>query len=186
MQNIIKGINTFFGTGSGTASVTIPQESGQIVCQRLGWDSAATGTLVIYRGSYRCKANAAVAADTTLVIKTDAAGKVEGYTPTTSDYVLVNNSTSGATRWYLASISSVAAVSSSTRSLGLGGAVTCAADDAIFIVSNSLGDIISMATAAESVRDIYYAFCSRRGMPVHLLLTATGTDRIFGMYTVQD
>ena len=184
MQTLSK--HNLFGSGTTTASFTLPPGVGQIVCTRLGWDGPAAGTLAIYVASFKCKANAAVATSTALTIKTDASGYVEGYTPTSSDYVIVNNSTSGTTRWYLASISVVAAVSSSTRLLTLASNVVCAASDSIYIVSNSLGDIITFTIASESVRNVQDAFVGRRGLPVHILMSATGTNRFNGVYEIQD
>jgi hypothetical protein len=63
-------------------------------------------------------ANAAVSAATTLVVKTDASGYIGGAVISTSDMILVFNTTTKA--WVYSTISSVAAVSSSTVSLGLG------------------------------------------------------------------
>lgn len=182
MNTTEKGM--FFASGTDTAAVTIPPSIGQIVCTRLGWDGPAAGTLGIYRPDVKGRANAAVSAASTLVIKTDAAGYVEGFTPTTDDYVLVQNSTSGGTAWYLQKISSVAAVSSSTRSLGLAGNVTCLADDFVYICRAA--NIVTMAVASESVRNLYDAFCSFRGHPVHLLQAATGANRVFGSFDVMD
>ena len=167
----------FSVTGTNTASVTIPSDH-RIICTRLGWDSPGAGTLVLYRASYRTKANAAVSNSTTLVIDTDASGTCEGYTITTNDYVLVSNDSGTGTAWYLQSVSTVGAVSSSTRSLVLGGAIYCSADAAVYIVPAA--QITTWTTAAESVRNIQDAFCSFKAYPVHLLLTATGTCRFNG------
>jgi len=177
-------LGMFYGTGSGTAKATIGAEVGQIVCARMAYTSAAAGTLVIYRPDIAARANAAVSASATLVIKTDATGYVEGYTPTTSDYVLVGNSTTSGTTWYLQSISSVAGVSSSTRSLGLGGNIYCAADDFVFICKAA--NLVSITTGTETVNQIYDAFVGFKNMPVHVLLTATGTDMVSGKYEVWD
>jgi len=184
MRVIKKG--TFYGTGSGSAAATIPQQSGQIVCRRLGYTSAAAGTLDFYLARARSKANAAVSADTTLVVKTDSNGYFPGESTvmTTNDYVLVSNSTAGGTVFTLSAISAVAAVSSSTVSLTLATAVTCLANDPVFLIRAA--DIISTTTAEETVRDEYDAFAGYRQMPVHILLTATGTDKVSGVYHVED
>lgn len=183
MRILEKGM--FFATGTDSASYTIPETIGQAICSRLGWDSPGAGTLVIYRAGYRTKASAAVSNSTSLVIVATS-GTVEGYTPTTSDYVLVFNSSGTGTKWYLQSISDAGSGTGATKTLTLGGAIYCSANDAVYIVSNSDGDIITLTTASESVRDLYDAFCSRRCKPVHLVLAATGTCRFQGLYNVED
>ena len=164
------------GGGTNSASATIGPFNETPVARNLWFTSPGTGTLVIYRAGQKALANAAVVAATTLVIKTDASGYVGGSALTTSDYVLVMNSATGT--WYLASISSVAAVSSSTVSLGLGSAISCAADDLIYIVRAA--DIVTFVTGTETVSNLQYAFNGYRGYPIRVVLTATGTCR-FGV-----
>lgn len=172
---------TFYGAGTNTASATIPaQSSGLVRVMRIGWDSPGAGTLVIYRARELAKANAAVSADTTLVVKTDASGYVGGAVLTTNDYVLVSNPTTGA--YVLSQISAVAAVSSSTVSLTLGTAITCSANQTIWIIRAA--DILTLTTAAESVRDLYDFVIGYQGYPIHFVLAATGTCRVNGAYSV--
>lgn len=165
--------NMAFGTGSGSASLTLPPRNGISTARHLWYTSAAAGTIKLYRAKQKTTAHAAVSASTALTIHTDEAGKVNGAVLTTSDYVLVCSSNS--TVWQLQSISAVAAVSSSTVALTLGGNVTCAALDAIYIVRAA--DIVTLTTGTETAK-AEYVFNSYRQMPVHVLLTAAGTDYI--------
>jgi len=172
-----------YGTGTNTASLTIPEGHGQVVCESLWYTSPGAGTLVIYRVKQKATANAAVAADTALVIDTDSAGKVGGAVLTTSDYVLVFDS-GGTGGWQLSAVSAVAAVSSSTVSLTLGTAITCAAGDSVFVCRAA--DIVTMVTATETQKDIRNAFNGFRAMPVHAVLAATGTCQFSAAYAYMD
>jgi len=182
MQKMKMGM--FYGTGSGSCSATIGAEVGQIVCARLGYTSAASGVLEFYRPDIVARANAAVTNSTALVIKTDSVGHVEGYHPTTSDFILVGNSSGTGNAWYLQTIAGYAAVSSSTVAVTAGGNIYCAADDHIFICKAA--NVVVAVTGTETVNQVYDAFVGFKNMPVHVLLTATGTDRVHGKFEVWD
>lgn len=165
-----------YATGSGTAALTISPcgPNSQVVARLLSFDSPAAGTLDFYRASMVALANAAVSAGTTLVVKTNASGYVrDGAVLTTNDKVLVQNPTTKA--WVLSAISSVASVSSSTVSLGLGTSITCAADGPIYLVRSA--DIVSTVVGDETTR-LDYAFSSYPNMPVYVLQTATGANKV--------
>jgi hypothetical protein len=171
-----------YGTGSGTAAVLIPPGNGLIVGRRGWYTSAAAGTLVVYPARFAMVANAAVSAATTLVVKTDASGYIGGAVISTSDMILVFNTTTKA--WVYSTISSVAAVSSSTVSLGLGSAISITAGGTVYLVRAA--DIVTLTTGTETVKDLDYWFTGvQAGMPVYLLLTATGTDLLSTVYEYQ-
>jgi hypothetical protein len=181
MKVIAKG--QVYGTGSGTAAVTVPAGNGLVVGRRAWYTSPAAGTIGIYRPRTRFAANAAVTATTTLVAKSDANGYVDGAVFTTNDYLLVSNPTTGA--WVLSKISAVAAVSSSTVSLTIATAVTCSADQEIYLVRAA--DIVSVVTGTETNYDMDNWFVGRaRGMPVYILLTASGTCHMATTYQIED
>ena len=161
----------FYATGSGSAAVFLPQDNGQIVCRSMWYTSAAAGTLKFYRARQSATANAAVSASTTLVVKTTVLGYVGGAVLTTNDFVLVESSANG---WQYRTIATVAGVSSSTVSLILGSAITCAAGETIHIVRAA--DVVSATTGTETQRDLRYVFNGFLNRPVYVLLTAAGTD----------
>jgi hypothetical protein len=166
----LKGIGSVAASGSDTATAVIDPKNGTVKVRTLNYTSPAAGTLKAYRGRFNATANAAVSASATLVIDTDSAGKVGGAVLTTNDYVLVESAANG---WQLRSISNVGAVSSSTVSLTLGSAITCAADDRVWVIRAA--DIASITTGTETVNGLYDAFVSYSGGPLALQLAATGT-----------
>jgi len=172
--------------GSGTtasAKAYVGPEGGQIHCDSLSYTDDDAGLLKFYLAKQKTSANAACSASATLVIDTDSAGKVGGAVLTTNDYVLVADSSG--TGWQLRSISNVAAVPSSTVSLTLGTAATCAADDLIYVVRAA--DIHSITTAAETKTNLLNLFSSYEMMPVAVELTSNSTGSHFfsGTYHVE-
>ena len=171
-----------FNSGATSISLTINPRGGNIVGRRMWYTSPGTGSIIVYRPRTKMLANAAVSADTTLVVKTDASGYVEGAVISTNDKVLVQNPTTGA--WVLAAVSSVAAVSSSTVSLGLGTAVTCSAAQVVYLVRAA--DIVTLVTGTETKTDLDYWFIGMgREMPVHIVMAATGTNYLATTFDVE-
>jgi hypothetical protein len=144
------------------------------------YTSPAIGTLKVYRASQKTKANAAVAASATLIVKTDAAGKVAGAVITTNDYVLVHD---GSGSYQLRGINTVGTVSSETVELTLASAITCSALERVYIVRAA--DIATLATAAETQKDLRYVFNTFPGFPASVLLEATGTCRMSVSYDTE-
>lgn len=176
----MKHRGTFFASGTaGTVYAYVGPVTGRAVCDSLAYDCDAAGTLKFYLARQKTTANAACSASATLVIDTDAAGKVGGAVLTTSDYVLIEDSSG--TGWQLRSISAVAAVSSSTVSLTLGATATCAASDGIWIVRAA--NILSIVTADETQNKLEDLFSSFPGFPVCVALTgSTGSKTVSGTY----
>jgi hypothetical protein len=178
-----------YASGTNSAAVVIPPCNGHIVGRRSWYTSPGAGTIVLNRARSWLKANAAVSAGTTLVAKTDAAGKIDGAVFTTSDYLLVQNPTTLA--WVLSLISSVAAVTvvdatknMGTVSLTIGTAVTCSADQPIYLVRSA--DIVSLTTGTETIRDLDNWFTSAAPeRPIHVILSATGTCKLSVTYDVE-
>lgn len=167
-------------SGATSISLTLGPAVGFIVARSMWFDSPAAGTITVYRPRQKAIANAAVSGSATLVVKTDASGYIGGAVLTTSDLVLVCSSTG--TTWTLQTISNVAAVSSSTVTLTLGGTITCAALDTIYIIRAA--DVVTFVTADET-KTVEYAFNGYDGMPVHLVMAATGTNTISVAYDVE-
>ena len=182
MKIIDRGME--YDSGSGTAEVMIKSHNGMVVCRNLWYTSADAGTIGIYRARQKTTANAADSASVTLVINTDVLGYVGGSVLVAGDFVIVADSSG--TGWQRREIDSggVAGVSDSTVSLTLTAAATCSADDVIFIVRTA--DIVSLTTAAETVRNEPYVFNGYRNMPVAVLLTATGADKLSIAYNIED
>lgn len=182
-MNVVKR-GMAYDDGTNSAAVTIGPENGAIVARSVWYTSPGAGTLKIYRAkpAHDTEANAAVSASTTLVIDTDANGYVGGSVVTTNDYVLVFDSSGNGPQ--LRSISNVGAVSSSTVTLTLGAALTCAADDKVYIVRQA--DIVTLVTANETAKDLQQVFNGYRNSPVHALLEATGTCRLSVAYDVEE
>jgi hypothetical protein len=167
---------TVSATGTNTTTAVIPPYNGQIVARNIWYDSPDAGTLTVYPASGKTTANAAVAAATTIVIVTDSAGKVDGAVIAATDWLIVHDSTAGGSGWQLRDVSTVAAVSSSTVSIVVTAALTCAAGDAVYIVR--VADIAAHTTAAETIKDLAYLFSGYPDCPVALVLAATGTCRL--------
>jgi hypothetical protein len=163
-------------TGTDSATAFVEPGNGISVARNLWFDSPAAGTLVANRAKQETTANAAVSNSDSLDIDTDSAGKVGGAVLTTNDYVIVQNSSGTGDIWYLQSISNVGAVSGSVVTLTLGGNIYCAASDAVFVVRAA--DIVTMTTADETVNNLQYAFNGYEGMPIGVVLTATGECRV--------
>jgi hypothetical protein len=178
-----------YATGTNTAAVVIPPTNGNIVGRRSWYTSPDAGTIVLNRARSKMLANAAVSGSTALVIKTDVAGKVDGAVVSTSDYVLVQNPTTGA--WVLSTVTNVAAVTvvstpnnTGTVALTLGTAVTCSAEGPVYLVRSA--DIVSLTTAAETLKDLDFWFASVASeRPIHVILSATGTCKLAVCWDVE-
>jgi hypothetical protein len=171
-----------YAEGTNTAGGVIAQGNGQINARSLWFTSPDVGTLVIYRAKQTCLANAAVSASTTLVVKTDSAGAVGGAVLTTNDFVIVASATSAS--YQFRTISNVGAVSSGTVSLTLGSAITCSANDTVFVCRAA--DVVSLTTAAETQKNLLDVFNGFVNMPLYVLLSATGTCKVAVAYDIEE
>ncbi len=181
-----KGMFRASGT-TGACIAVVGPEPGQIVAESVSYTCDAAGTLKFYRARQKTTAAAACSAATGLKISTDAAGKVGGAVLTTSDYVIIGDSSG--TGFQVRSLSVVAAVgtgaNASTVQLTLGATATCAAGDFIYIVRAA--DIHSLTTAQETKTNLLNLFNSYRRMPVAVELNgSTGSKFFSGTYVVED
>ena len=176
--------NMFADSDTNSASATLDCGNGQVVGRTLSYTSPGAGTLNVYRPKQKTTANAACTNSTALTVKTDAAGKIGGAVITTNDYVLVCNTNASGNLFYLQTISNVASVSSGTVALTLGGNVYAAANDRVYIVRAA--DIPSFTVGAETKVELHDMFVGYPNMPVHLVLAATGTCLISGVYEIVD
>lgn len=180
MKVIDKG--QVFSTAATSTAVTIPAGEGLVVGRHTWYTSPAAGTITVYRPRSMAVANAAVAADTALVVKTDAAGKIDGAVATTNDYILALDPSTGAA--VLSKISTVAAVSSSTVALTMATALTCTASQVLYLIRAA--DIVVVTTAAATVNDMDNWFVGKGfRMPVHIVMAATGTNLIAVCYQIE-
>jgi len=169
-------------TATGVVAFAGP-EAGQIVCDSLSYTGDAAGVLKFYRAKQRITAAAACTGSATLSINTDAAGKVGGAVVTTSDYVIIESSTSAGTQ--LRSVGTVGAVSSGKVALTLGAVATCASGDVVYLVRAA--DIHSITVAAESKTNLLHLFNSYKRFPVAIEITgSTGAKLVSGTYTVEN
>jgi len=171
----IKAFRTYAGAvGTDIATAIVRPEEGVFHCKQLAFFSDAIGTFKVHIGSVSDLVNAAVAASTTCVINTNSAGDVKGYTPTTSDGIIIESDSGG---YLFRQISAVASVSSATVSLTLDAAVTCSANDTFWIVKAA--DILSRTTTAdERVTELRDSFSSNHRAPVAVEVSATGVNEL--------
>lgn len=177
-----KGMFRASGTTATGVVAFVGPENGQIVCDSLSYTGDAAGLLKFYRAKQRTTMNAACATSTALKINTDAAGKVGGAVLTSSDVVVIADSSG--TGLQIRTISSVAAVSSSTVTLTLGATAVAAAGDRVYVVR--LADIHSITIGAETKVNLLNLFNSYLNMPVVVEITgSTGSKFFSGTYQVE-
>lgn len=175
-------VGSFAGViSTDRALAVIPPQNGVVQLSNVNFFADAVGTYKILRPRHRTTANAAVTADTALPIVTDSNGYVGGKVISTSDFVLVAD-TSG-TGWQLIAISAVGAVASSVVELTLASNVEVASGDYIYIVRAE--DILSRATTADENRvDAKDQGTSFDNMPIAVEIAATGSNTLSGTYDV--
>jgi len=173
------------GTGSAATSLTIPAQKGKIIRNTtLSMSQATNANLSVYRPQRKTTASAASAASTTLKVYTGSvSNKVEGFTPTTSDYMLVNSPTSG---YQLEKISAIASFDgTNVTTYTLANAVTCAANDVVYVCDAD--DIVTIAgLAASDQTEMHYMFVGYISNPVYLTIPATaGTTVLSGTFDAE-
>lgn len=177
-----KGMFRASGTTATGVMAFVGPENGQIVCDSLSYTGDAAGLLKFYRAKQKTTANAACATSTALKLNTDVAGKLAGAVLTTSDVLIIADSSG--TGLQLRTISAVAAVSSGTVTVTLSATAVAAAGDRVYVVR--LADIHSITIAAETKVNLLNLFNSFSGMPVVVEITgSTGSKFFSGTYNVE-
>lgn len=176
---------SFSGTGTGAAAieVVIPAQNGIIRNMATMMNCDTSATVTVYRPHIETEAYA-LSTSTTVQVHTASSNTVNGFSPTTSDYLLVRNGTSG---YQLRKISSIGAWDSSNKATTyvLASSVTMAVDDPVYVADVTLNVSIP-ALAGVDQTDLRYTFTGYRKMPVLISVPASAGDAVIsGTYDVE-
>lgn len=179
-----KMVKSFMGTAStDKALAIIPPQEGITELVNVNFFADAIGTYKKYPASVQTSASAACAASTTLVLVCASDGTFNGHTLTTSDYVIIADSSGTGLQLRTVSNAGTHSGTALTLSITLGATATCAAGDKVYIVKAA--DITSRATTADETRiDAKNQGASYYRMPIAVEVNATGTDTLDGTFEV--
>ena len=174
------------GTASTNSITVIPPQDGSIAITAANyWQPTSSATLTKYLADNKSKAQAAISASTTCVMYCDegtngAAPKLDGRLLTTSDYVIVVDTTASTTTApQLRKISAVGTVTnvvgSDYTSMTLASAVTTLANAPIYLVP-STKVITQTVTGNKEYAPAFAIGEHRMPLAVTLLTTNPGTN----------
>ena len=167
--------DSFSCTGDA-ASTTIKAGTGQIVDQSLCLDVDTNATVTVRRASKKTKLQAVVAASTNVYVYTTASNKVDGFTLTTSDYLLIADS--GSTGYQLRQITSIQVYTNYYTHYGLNAVVTAADDSPVYIIDTT-DNVTIPAGASSDQTGLQNMFVGFLGMPIHISLsTGSGPNSV--------
>ena len=178
---------SFSGTGTSAAAVgvTIPANDGYAISDTMYISCETNANLTIYRPRYKSTAFAAASAATSIVVHTDSSNTLDGFSLTTSDYILVRHT--GTSGYQLAKTTQVGAWSAGTTNAttyGLDTSVTCSAEDPVYLID--VDDNLTFPCLASSDQtDLHSIFTGFRDMPLYLTIPVTaGVTVLGGTYDV--
>lgn len=178
-----------FSASGEAAAVAIPARSGSSIRDvSLSAGGLVTNqNLTVSRPHVDTKAAAAVAASTTVTVYASSSNNIAGFTPTTSDFLLVRDT--GSNGYQLRQLTAVnGAYTSATKvmSYTVDSAVTCASGSPVYVVDATNNMLIPLTTTSESI-PYKWMFTGFRGMPVHLgVVTGSGAATVIsGTYDVE-
>lgn len=189
-------MGAFAGSGTGTNTVILKQGSGTILVDNLSVNvsGAASYTLKTFPASIREDvAQATAAATTNLFIRSDSAGKSQGYTIAANDYLILVDSSTNNAGYQLRKVAAVGAVTTAgwTRvNVQLivsdqAGTASVSSNDAAFIVKS--GDI-GTRTLTAAVNGEQNAAVGNFGCPLGISITSTAavTHGLSGVYSIMN
>lgn len=177
---------SFNGTGTSGAAVTvtIPADNGYVLVDSMYVTCETNASMTVRRPQRKTKAYAAVSATTNIVFYTKGSNTVDGFSPTAgTDAIIVLNSTSGYQYSVLAQCTDYDSTTNITT-YTLGTAITCAANDPVYIVD--ISDNITWPCLASTAQvDVRYPFTGFDSMPVQATIPVTaGAVVLGGVYSV--
>lgn len=189
-------MGAFAGSGTGTNTVIIKQGSGTILVDNLSVNvsGAASYTLKTFPASIREDVGVSTAAATTnLFIRSDSAGKAQGYTIAANDYLILVDSSTNAAGYQLRKVAAVGAVTTNgwvVKNIQLivsdqAGTASVSSNDACFIVKS--GDI-GTRTLTAAVNGELNAAVGNYGCPLGISITSTAavTHGVSGVYSIMN
>lgn len=177
-----------FSASGEAAATTIPARNGSLIRDvSLSAGGLATNqNLTVSRPHVDTTAAAAVAASTTVTVYANSSNNIAGFTPTTSDFLLIRDT--GSNGYQLRPIATVSTYVSATKiqTYTVTGAVTCAADSPVYVVDTSNTMLIPLTTTSESI-SYKWLFTGFNGQPVHLgVVAGSGVATVIsGTYDVE-
>jgi len=167
---------SFSATGDA-AGTAIDKGVGKIANVALCLSVDTNKTLTVYRAKYATKLQAAVSASTTVVIHTPGgSNSVNGFTLTTSDFLLVRDT--GSNGWQLRQVSAIGAYTAYYTSYTVAANVTAADDSPVYVV-DATDNVSIPADASSDQTKLQYMFVGFGNMPVYLkLATGSGPNSI--------
>lgn len=189
-------MGAFAGSGTGTNTVIIKQGSGTILVDNLSVNvsGAASYTLKTYPASIREDVGVSTAAATTnLFIRSDSAGKSQGYTIAANDYLILVDSSTNNAGYQLRKVAAVGAVTTNgwvVKNIQLvvsdqAGTASVASNDAAFIVKS--GDI-GTRTLTAAINGEQNAAVGNYACPLGISITSTAavTHGLSGVYSIMN
>ena len=177
-----------FSALGNTAITTIPASSGASIRDvTLSASVESNKTLTVYRPRYTTETAAAIANSTTATVYCPSASNtVSGFSPTTSDFLLVR--TEGTQGYQLRQISSISSYNTTTKvqTYVLASAVTAADGDPVYVV-DATDNVAIPLTTGSAVIPYRYMFTGFTGQPVTLSLAAGAgaSSSISGTYDIE-
>lgn len=169
------------GTPAAAVEIVIPAAGGIITDTALCLSVETNATLTVRRPQYE---TTAVAASTTNTIQlyTTSSNVVQGFTLTTSDFLLVYNATSG---FQLEDISAIGVYASGKTTYTLAANTAVAAGDIVYVIDTS--DNVAIAgVASANQTGLCNMFTGYRAKPVHLSIPVAAGDVVLsGTYAVE-
>lgn len=175
-------VDSFSGTRTDSAAalnVYIPARDGVIYNQSLCLDVSTNANVTIYRGKYSKEMAAAASSATNVWIHTTSSNKVAGFTPTSSDYIIVNDSTG--TGYQLSQIIEAKGYTNATRrtEYGLATAITAADGDDVYFVDATYNLTIP-GKASTDQTNLKNLFTSYRDQPLCIQVPTTAGTCVVG------
>lgn len=184
----LNDVGSYSGTrtdSSANLDVAVPAYQGVLWNEAFLVDVSTNANITIFRAREDSKAAAAVSATTNIWVYTpQASNTINGFTPTTSDYLLVSHS--GSSGYQMAQINEIKAWSNATHKTQyeLLSTVTCAANDKVYFVDAS-DNLTVPGKASTDQTNLRNLWTSKRNQPVVLRVpTSAGTSVISGTFKV--
>lgn len=177
---------SFSASGDG-AEVTIPATKGGAV-RNIAFSATlqTNANLTVHRPKVSTEAAAAVAASTTVTVICASSNTVSGFTPTTSDFLLVRDT--GSNGYQLRQISGISSYNSTTKvqTYVVASNVTCADESPVYVVDASNDVVIPLTTSSASI-PYAWLFTGYASSPVTLKMVAGSGPAtvISGTYDVE-
>lgn len=178
---VLADIQGSFSATGDAAGVGIAAQNGAIECVQFVGLVATNKTLTIHRAQYDTEM-AAAASSTTVTVYCASSNTVDGFTPTTSDFLIIETSSG----LLLRQISSVGTYNSTTKvqTYVMTASTTAADGDKVFVADATYALSVPLTTTRLDVDNLFVGY---KNKPVYLQLAsgAGASSIITGSYRVK-